>query len=1046
MHFLTGWFIRNPVAANLMMALILFLGVMTLLTIRIEGFPRVPPDSVVITTVFSDTTAEQIDESVTQKIESALEGLEGVRSISSQSNNEISIVEIRRANGQDLNRLLDRIRLRIDGMTDLPSDARRPVIETTAFDFPALYVNLYGDTDPVTLQKLSRRLKEELLAQPELSRLKIWGIHERELHIEVDPLVMQQFNLTIADVSQRIQASSLDFQAGSLRTGGGNIFLRADDKARFTTQFASIPIIEHGNGTAVYLSDIARIEDGFAEGDFLFQFNGQPTTGMEVLVGQKENLLKISEVVHEVINRFKTQLPSGIDITIWGNSSSYISERLQLLQSNGIQGLILVSLLLALFLNVRLAFWVAMGIPISVMGAIAVSGSSWVDYSLNDVTTFGLIIALGILVDDAVVIAESVFEERRNNPDPISGTETGVAKVAVATVFGVLTTIAAFFPMLLIDNPLGKVLAGFSGIVIFALIFSLIESKFILPAHLASLNIGGRPRFRLALWWGQVQGAALAGLKWIRDRVYAPLLVASIRHRYAVFILFIASAIFGIGMMQLGKMKTVFFPEVPGQIISVNLEMDARAPFQLTQRNVEYIHRAGEQLNREIQQRESMEELPIKSIFMIVSSARSAQLYAELIPVAERPNVGILEIVDEWRKRTGVLEGATELGFTGSEELGGGFRLKLLAKDQGLLAMASKDLTAFLGNIEGVNNVRDTLAGGQPELELRIKPSARNLGFDQQVLASQIGFAFGGAEVQKIQRDGKEMRVMVRNIDDARDSIDDLMQSRLRSSHGNWIPLKSVAAVSGDYASGTLYRESGKMVNIVSASINRNQVAPEEVGQAVFEQLVPILHSKYPGIEIKKSGELEEMGDIGQGLKKALLLAAVLIYVLMAIPLKSYWQPLVILAIIPFGFIGAALGHLIMGLSLSLLSFFGMLALTGVVINDSLVLVTRYNQLRETGVDVHDALKDAGISRFQAIFLTTATTVTGLLPLLSETSEQAQYLIPAAASLAFGELFSTGLMLILVPVLLAIVADIKRLVQPGSLPEDTIHGELPTNG
>lgn len=1027
MHYLTGWFIRNPVAANLAMLLILFLGVMAALSIRIEGFPRVPPESVSITTLYPDAPAAQVDELVTQRLEKALEGIEGVRNITSQTENGLSLVSVRRAGGQDLDRVLDKVRIRVDAVTNLPSLARRPVIETTGFDFPALYVNLHGRTDPVTLQKLSEQLREDLLAHAELSRLKVWGLHEREMRIEVDPLVLQRFNLTIADIVAKIRASSLDFPAGTLRTAGGSVYLRADSKARFVTDFADIPVIERANGTKVLLSDIARVKDGFHESDYLFRFNGALTTGMEVLVGHKENLLRVSDAVHEVVDQFRQQLPANVQVTVWGDSSSYIADRLALLRSNGVQGLLLVALLLSLFLNVRLAFWVAMGIPISAMGALAVAGSDWVGYSLNDVTTFGLIIALGILVDDAVVVGESVFSARRKIKDPILGTEAGVSKVAVATVFGVLTTIAAFYPMLLIDNSLGKVLAGFSGIVIFALAFSLIESKFILPAHLAALAIDAEPRHRVARLWATFQQVARGGLIHVRDRFYAPLLAISIRHRYAVLVLFIAAGILGLGMITLGKIKTVFFPDVPGQIISVNLEMDARAPFQLTKRNVESIHAIGEALNAELQAQAGLAQAPIRAQFLIIASAQSAQIYAELTPVAERPGVGVLDIVWAWRERTGQLEGATELEFTGSEELAGGFRLKLLSKDPLQLKRASEDVRAFITQIEGVHSVRDNLAGGQPELEIRVKSAARSLGFTPETLATQIGHAFGGAEVQKVQREGHELRVMVKNHEGARDTVDDLLQTQLRSDNGDWIPFQSVAEVVGGYVSGTLYRESGKRISFVSATIDRDVVAPEEVSQAVFERLVPKLEERYPEVQVRKAGELAEMGEIRGGMVKALIISAVMIYVLMAVPLKSYWQPFVILAIVPFGFIGAAMGHLIMGLSLSLLSFFGMLALAGVVINDSLVMMTRYNQVRETGVQPEEALQQAGVGRFQAIFLTTATTVIGLLPLLSETSEQAQYLIPAAVSLAYGELFSTTLMLLLVPVLIAIVDDFKRL-------------------
>jgi len=626
MHYLTGWFIRNPVAANLLMALIIFLGVMTTLSIRIEGFPRIPPETVSVTTLYRGAPAGQVDEVVTQKIEKALEGLEGVRSITSQSDNGISIVSVRRAGGHKLQKLLDDIRLRIDGVTELPATVKRPIIQAGGYDFPALYVNLHGQTDATTLHSLTERLREELLAQPELSRLKVWGLHAREMRIEVEPQVLRRFNMTVADTVERIRASSLDFQAGSLRTAGGNIFLRADDRAHFATQFARIPIIEQANGTSIVLGDIANVKDTFQEGDYLFRFNGHPTTGMEILVGHKENLLRISEVVHEVVDNFAHQLPPGIEATIWGDSSSYIADRLQLLRSNGVQGLLLVTLILSIFLNVRLAFWVAMGIPISVMGAMAVAGSQWVDYSLNDITTFGLIIALGILVDDAVVVGESVFEERRKHNDPIVGTEAGVAKVAVATVFGVLTTIAAFFPMLLLDNPLGKVLAGFSGVVILALIFSLLESKFILPAHLAHLDMDTQPRFWLSRFWAVLQRHAQQGLHWVRDRLYSPLLKGAIYHRYATLIVFITVATLGLGLIGLGKIKTVFFPDVPGKIISVSLEMDARSPFPLTRSNIEKVHHVCTKLNDELRERYELDESPIRAMFLLSDSAESAQL------------------------------------------------------------------------------------------------------------------------------------------------------------------------------------------------------------------------------------------------------------------------------------------------------------------------------------------------------------------------------------------------------------------------------------
>jgi len=1021
------WFIHNPVAANLMMAFIVFMGVITALTMRIEGFPRIPPEAVQINTTFTGATVDQVDELITRRIEKALEGLDGVRSIRSQSANGYSVVTVRRAGGQDLNRLLDKVRLRIDSIEDFPQKADRPVIQTDGFDFPALYLNLHGDTDPATLQTLAERLKENLLAHEALSRLKVWGIQPREVRIEIAPEKLRAYGLTLADVVAKIRASSMDFQAGSLRTPGGTLYLRTDSRARFEHEFARIAMLEQPDGSTVTLGQLATISDTFWEGDFHYRFNGAPTTGMEVLVGQKENLLEISDVVHQLVEEFEPQLPPGLKISIWGDSASYIEDRLALLQSNGVQGLLLVVLMLSIFLNVRLAFWVAMGIPISVMGALAVSGSSWVDYSLNDITTFGLIIALGILVDDAVVVGESVFEQRRQHKDAIRGTEAGVEKVAVATVFGVLTTVAAFAPMLMIDNPLGKVLASFSGIVILALLFSLIESKFILPAHLAHVDMEAPPRFLLARLWSRVQQVAQQGLASFRDRLYAPLLQVALAHRYAVLVMFVSAATLGLGMIGTGKIRTVFFPEIPGQMIEVSLTMDARAPFSLTRRHIERIQGIGDQLSLELQQQHGLAHPPIRTMFLIAPDAGSAQLYAELTPVAERPGVEVLDISRRWRERTGPLEGSTELTFGASEDMGGDFALRLQARDSQQLAAASAELQEFLAGIRGVSELRDSLTSGQPELSIQLRPEARNLGFTTESLATQIGYAFGGAEVQKLRRDGDELRVLVRNSQSERDSLDDLLQTRLRSDQGDWIALHALADVSGHYVAGTVHRRNGKRMNLVIATIDHDEVSPEEVSQAVFSRFQPQLQQRYPGVELLAAGELAEMGAVKEQLNRALLIASVLIYVLMAVPLKSYWQPFVILAIVPFGFIGAAIGHLIMDLPLSLFSFFGMLALTGVVVNDSLVMMTRYNQARETGLPISEALQDAGTGRFNAIFLTTSTTVIGLMPLLSETSEQAQYLIPAAASLAWGELFATALMLILVPVLIAIVEDFKAL-------------------
>lgn len=1029
MTWLTNWFIRNPVAANLLMVFILIAGVTSLLTIRIEGFPKIPADTVTVSTFFPNAYTAQVDEQITQKMEKAIEGLEGVKAVRSTSEPGFSLVSIQKNNGYDLQKLLDNVRLKIDGLADLPKDARRPVIETNNFDVPALYVQVFGETDLKSLQKIARGLRADLLASPEISRVNNWGLQDQEIAIEFLPGTLERLNLTLADVMTRIRETSLYFQGGTLRTEGGYISLRADSRANSLRDYQDIPVVRWPDGTTTLLGDIAKITDGFEEIDIETRFNRQPSVGMEVLIGRKDNLLRVSEAADAIVSEVERTLPEGVEIAVWGNSRDYISDRLELLSNSAIQGLVLVALMLAVFLNVKLAFWVAMGIPISIAGALAVSTTGWVDYSLNDITTFGFIIVLGILVDDAVVVGESVHEQRKRYVDPLRRTEAGVARVSTATVFGVLTTIAAFFPMLLIDSPLGKVLAGFAGVVILALLFSLLESKLILPAHLAHISMDKTGKSNpLSRGWARFQGFARGCLMGFRDRVYAPVLKWSLANRYAVLVVFVAVATLVFGLMGKGQIKSTFFPNVPGQVISVSLTMDQRAPAHLTKRIVAILEEAGLALNEDPALHTAEGAGPVAHLFAFLNGTASAELYLELTPSEARPELSTSDVLENWKQRVGPLEGVSELTFSAFEDFGGGFRIRLIGPDKELLADASLDLQERLAQFEGVSNVRDTFLTGQPELRLRLKPEARALGFTSERLASQIGYAFGGGEAQRIQRGTSEVRVVVRNSRDSRDRIEDLMALRLKSEKGDWISLSTVAEIEPRYVSEKVQRRNGDLVATVLADVNREVVSPEEFGQALFGGFTGELEEKYPGIAIDRGGELEEIGEMRGGLLRAVIIACLLIYILMAVPLKSYWKPLIIMSVVPFGFVGAVIGHAIMDLPFSLLSFFGVLALIGVVVNDSLVMMTFYVQSREEGMPSEEATFRCGVDRFQAIFLTTATTVVGLLPLMSETSEQARYLIPAAVSLAYGEIFATLITLILIPVLLAISQDVRRIV------------------
>jgi multidrug efflux pump subunit AcrB len=1035
MQTLTRWFIHNPVAANLIMLLIFVSGIFTLFTMRIEGFPKLPADSIQIETTFADAYTGQVDRQITQKIERALEGLQGVKKIQSISLEGYSSIYVQKNEGYRLQRLLDDVRIRLDGIYNLPGEAEKPVINRNDFDFPALIVQLYGDANPHTLQRLGRQVREELLAQPEISKLNIWGEKTPEINIELKPNVLEKYNLTTIDILTGIKQSSLTFKAGSVKTKGGRISLRADSQAYQYKDFVEIPVFVKPDGSQLLLGDLAEIHDGYEDDDVIVRFNGLPALGIEVLIGRRENLLKIAPVVKKTVEKLKKTLPQGVKLSVWADSSHYIAERLNLLRLNAIQGLILVFALLALFLDLKLAFWVAMGVPVSVAGALAVMGSRWVDYSLNDITTFGLIIALGILVDDAVVIGESVFAERRRNRDPVAGTEKGVQRVATATIFGVLTTVAAFFPMMLINNALGKVLAGFSGVVILTLLFSLFESKFILPSHLAyiSLQKQNSPQ-GISKWWRYVQGSAQGKLEAFNQKIYKPVLIWCLKQRYCVLILFISFAAMGFGLIYTGKVKTVFFPDIPGQLITVKMEMDARAPYRLTLNNVDRVEAVANAINEAFTALHPQAAKPIRRILVVVKGAFSVDIYAELTPEEEREGLGTHIIQRQWQDQVGRLEGTTELTFTGSEETGGGFAIELYSRDEEHLRSASREIISYLQDIQGVRNLRDELKNGKPELYLKLKPEVRHLGFTNEMLAIQISQQFSGAEVQRVQRGNQEVKVIVKNHQSSRNSIADLMHARLQNDKGRWFPLVAIATIKSTYVTDYISRRDGKRVNTIFADIDKSIVSPAEISQDLFSRIVPDLKRRFAQVTIKKGGGLEEMAAMKGGLVRALIFTCILIYALLAIPLKSYWQPFIIMSVVPFGFVGASLGHLIMGLPLSVLSFFGMLALTGVVVNDSLVMMTRYNQTVEEGATTNDALMSAGVGRFLAIFLTTATTVAGLIPLMNETSEQAQYLIPAAVSLAWGEIFATTITLILVPVLIAISTDVRAFLNIGLNP------------
>ncbi|AMO54519.1 acriflavine resistance protein B [Endozoicomonas montiporae] len=1017
MKWLTRWFLDNPVAANLLMLMILAGGYLTLDTIRVESFPQLPPSELEIMVAYPGGTAQQIDESITQRIEEAISSVAGVHRITSTSRRGYSSVKVRKTTETDLDRLMDDIRNEVDGITGFPAQAERPKIYRDEFTMLASFVMVAGDVEPELLQQSARRVEQALLRHPDISKVTNLDKRQPQILIEPDPEQLKRYGIGPEELAALIQQWSLEYRSGELKTSQGNILLRADGYADSLSQLRQLPVINTSDAS-VTLGNIARLERTYEDSDSLVRFQRKPAVALMISTSQKDNLFDVSEAVEEVLEELRSQLPASIELDVMVDLSPYIEGQLKLLGSNAVQGLLIILVLLGLFLNLRLAFWVAIGIPVSVSGALWMMGM--LDYSLNDITLFGMILVLGVLVDDAVVVGESIHEARQRIADPKEAAWHGVESVTVATVFGVLTTIAAFSPMLWIQNDMAKILSSFSAVVILALLFSLVESKFILPAHLSYARRPTKATSNpLVLTFERIQLLCSSSLDAFSTFVYQPSLRFALAHRFTVLVLFVSFFLLTIGLVAKGAIHAVFFPDIPSRYVQAKITMDQDALMPLSVINADRLEDALERTSEALQQRYAMAEPPLSKAILSITNTANIELTAELTSEALSEIPGNA-LIDLWQEKTGTLEGVYSSSFKGFEHAGGGIGLTVSASDRELARQASAVLKQYLQQMPGVNDIVDDGQGGQREIQVQLNERGRHLGVTKQQLAILVGGAFGDLEVNRLIDQGEEIRVIVRYARDLRQTREQLLMTPVFLQDGSSMPLGEVAELTYTRESGTIHRRDRDLVVTVNWRQDRSVMAPEEVWKRLEKQAVPDIERQFPSVKVRAIGEFEDIAEVQAGIKMALILTLILVYALLAVPLKSYVQPLIIMSIIPFGFAGAVLGHGIVGLPVSSMSVFGMLALMGVVINDSLVLMTRFNKLQGDGMPVKEALFEAGKSRLRAIFLTTVTTVCGLLPLLSETSEQAQYLKPTAVSLAFGELFATPVTLILIPVLLGI--------------------------
>jgi len=1039
---LVDWFARNPVAANLLMLVLVVGGVVGATTAKMELFPEFSLDMVSVSVVYPGASPEEVEEGICIKIEEEVHGIEGVERVTSTAVEGMGTVMIEVRSGEDARRVLDDVKTRVDAISTFPDEGEKPVIQEILMRQQVINVAVFGDAGERRLKELGERVRDEINALPGVSQVELVSARPYEMSIEVSEAALQRHGLTFDDVARAVRASSLDLSGGTIKTERGEILLRTKGQAYRGAQFEELTLLAREDGTRVTVGDVATVVDGFEDTDQASRFDGEPAVLVQVFRVGDESALGISAAVRDYVDALRPTLPEGIDVRSWQDTSVWLQGRLDLLVKNGLQGLFLVFLVLALFLKLRLSFWVTMGIPISFLGTLAVMPS--LGQSINMLSLFAFILVLGIVVDDAIVVGENIETEQKGGPS-VEASVRGVRGVTIPVVFAVLTTVAAFLPIAFLPGVIGKFFSVVPLVVIPALVFSLVESQLVLPAHLShgwgfADRLGRHWPFK---GWTLIQTGVARALDAFVRRVYRPTLETALRWRYATVALAIATMLITLGAVAGGMVKFVFFPEIEGDVVTAQVTMPQGTAAAQTAAAVAQLERSAEAVIAELEGpgREgrvfrsfmaSIGEQPYLAQQRRTQGGGSivgsqyGELVIELLPSEERDR-DATDVVARWRELCGPIPGAVELNFSSAVmSAGDPVDVQLSGNQVSELKAAALELEAALARYEGVFDVSDSFRGGKQELVLDVLPGAEALGVSRADLARQVRRGFYGEEAQRVQRGRDEMKVMVRYPEETREGLHGLDAMHVRSPRGGEVPFSSVASVRPQRGYATIERTDRRRTIHVTADVDLTAANPNEVVASLEADVLPGILAAHPGVEASFEGQSSDQREFAGAMLRYFLISLFAIYALMAVPFRSYLQPAIVMTAIPFGIVGAVWGHAILGYDLSTLSVLGIAALAGVVVNDSLVLVDYVNRERERGLSVQEAARSAGLARFRPILLTSLTTFVGLAPLIAERSVQAQFLIPMAVSLAFGVIFSTVISLILVPSAYLILEDLAR--------------------
>ncbi len=1028
--------VHNPVATNLLMVMIIVAGGWSALSLQREVMPQLSFDFIQIRIEFEGATPEEVEESVVVKVEEAIHTIEGVRRVFSNAYEGMGLIFAELEPGVDNRAVRDEIEDEVGKIDTFPDEAKEPRFIELKEQDQVINIAVYGDQPERTLKETAKQVRDDLLATLHISQVNIVGTRDYEIAIELSESTLRRYGLTLNEVSQLVRGNSMELSAGDIKTPTQDIIVRTTGQRYTAEEFAAIPLLTTETGAIITLGAVANVIDGFEDADVFGRFNGKPGVLVSVLKTKQEDALDISDAVHQYVKTQQAYLPEGLQLSVWADTSPIIKSRLQLLTNNGLMGLFLVVICLWLFMNLRLAFWVAAGLPVAFMGAF------WlIDYygsTMNMITMFACIMAIGILVDDAIVVGENVYSHWRRGKSPVRAAIDGASEVALPVLAAVATSIAAFIPLFIMKGVMGKFIAVIPVAMVAALLASLIECLIIMPSHLAhSLRarndqISSRGLGAMAQ---RVRRAIETSMDWVIERLYGPVLRWAVTYRLIVAAAALAILLLAFGVVGGGHVNFFLFPKTDAEFVLAQLTLPQGTPADRTLTISSQIEQMAWQLNQAFEAQEG--QPVVKNAMTVVGShtgrdpevgSHAGEVTIELATVEQR-SISSNEIIAKWRELTGDIPEAIALTF-GTQEIGPGgapIEVRLIGDSFDDLRQAADRVKAELKTYPGVFDIQDDFRPGKVEMRLSLKPEARVLGLTVADLARQMRQGFFGAEALRVQRGRDDVRVMVRYPEAERRALGDVENMRIRTPDGREIPFGEVASVTLERGYAVIHHADRERIVAVTADVDTNTANAAKVLADLEAGFLPQLMANYDGLRFSFEGQQRETQRSVNSLFRGFVLAMLLIYGILATIFRSYWQPLIVMSVIPFGLIGALVGHMLMGHDLTLMSLFGLVALSGVVVNDSLVLLDFVNRLMRQGLPIEQAVQLGGQARFRAIMLTTITTVAGLLPILLEGSFQAQFLIPMAISISFGLMGSTFLVLLLVPALYMLLNDVRQL-------------------